>query len=69
VSSNSNENGRRPTEPGLLDASQAAEFLGIAKDTLYRWVRRRKLPVVRIGRTLRFRLRSLEQFVGDHEGA
>ena len=51
----------------LLDARQAASFLCIALDTLYRWVQLGRVPVVRMGRTVRFRLRSLEEFVAEHE--
>lgn len=65
-----NESRKGTGEPGpdrLLDAREAAAFLRVKLDTLYRWVQRRKLRAVRIGRTLRFRQRTLEQFVLDHE--
>ena len=61
-------NGAAEAAPdSLLDARQAAAYLRLAPDTLYRWVQRGKLPVVRIGRTVRFRRSSLERFIADHE--
>ena len=41
----------------------AAEFLGVSVKTLQRWVRRRRLPVIRYGpKTVRFLESDLVEF-------
>ena len=47
----------------LLTPKEAAEYLGLAVDTVYRQARLRKLPSVKVGRSLRFDLKALERFV------
>jgi excisionase family DNA binding protein len=49
----------------LLTREQAAEYLGIKPETLAVWLttKRYNLPVVKIGRCVRYRLRDLEQFI------
>jgi len=50
----------------LLNAREAAEFLGIAVDTVYRMARLRELPSVKVGRALRFDVVALERYVEQH---
>jgi len=50
----------------LLDAREAARYLGIQVDTVYKKARLRELPFVKVGRALRFDLRALERFVDRH---
>jgi len=50
----------------LLNAREAAEFLGLAVDTVYKKARLRELPSVKVGRALRFDLRALEGFLEEH---
>ena len=49
----------------LLTRDQAAEFLGVRPQTLAAWLCRRRyaLPVVRVGRLVRYRLSDLEAFL------
>ena len=47
----------------LLTAREAAAYLGLAEDTVYKKARLRELPSVKVGRSLRFDLRALERFV------
>ncbi len=47
----------------LLTAREAAAYLGLAEDTIYKKARLRELPSVKVGRSLRFDLRALERFV------
>ncbi len=47
----------------LLTPREAAAYLGLAKDTIYKKARLRELPSVKVGRSLRFDLRALERFV------
>ena len=50
----------------LLNTREAAEYLGIAMDTVYRMARLRGLPSVKVGRALRFDVVALERYVEQH---
>ena len=50
----------------LLNPGEAAEYLGLKVDTVYRKARLRELPSVKGGRSLRFDLRELERYVEQH---
>jgi excisionase family DNA binding protein len=47
----------------LLDVREAARFLGTTPKTLYTMVWRRDIVYVKIGRSLRFDVRDLEQMI------
>jgi excisionase family DNA binding protein len=51
--------------PKLLTRKEAAEILGVRPETLAVWhcTRRYKLPVVKVGRSCRYRLADLEQWL------
>jgi excisionase family DNA binding protein len=50
----------------LLNAEEAAEYLGLQVDTIYRKARLRELPSVKVGRALRFDVEALERFIEEH---
>jgi excisionase family DNA binding protein len=51
----------------LLDIEEAAELLGVAVATLYRWSRAKRVPCIRIGpRVIRFDPRALDKFIASH---
>ncbi|MEU6389995.1 helix-turn-helix domain-containing protein [Streptomyces sp. NPDC046939] len=47
----------------LLTPAQAAEVLGVSKRTLMDSYRRWGIPIVRVGKHVRFRTRALEQWI------
>ncbi len=47
----------------LLDTNEAAEFLGISKNTLYEWVIQKKVPFVKVGRLTKFKKEALEAWL------
>jgi excisionase family DNA binding protein len=47
----------------LLNISEAAEYLGVTKGTLYVWACRRRVPFVKIGRLTKFDPGDLEKWV------
>ena len=49
----------------LLTREQAGEYLGIKPQTLAVWLstKRYRLPVVKVGSLVRYRLRDLEKFL------
>jgi len=51
----------------LLDTHAAAAFLGVAPRTLYKWAAQGRLPVIRLGRSVRFRMSALRALVQEHE--
>tara|TARA_R100001510_G_C7644586_1_gene201995 strand:+ start:724 stop:894 length:171 start_codon:yes stop_codon:yes gene_type:complete len=47
--------------------TEAAEYLGVPKSTLRKWVASKRLPVIRYGhRTVRFNLVDLKEFRDSH---
>ena len=50
----------------LLNVEEAARYLGLEVDTVYRKARLRELPSVKVGRALRFDVKALGRFVEQH---
>lgn len=51
-----------------VGATEAARMLGISKPTLYRWSNMAGFPAVRIGGTLRFPVKALEEWFNKQGG-
>ncbi len=49
----------------LLDAKEAAFMLGLKPSTLYQMAYERRVPTVKLGRALRFRLSDLQKLIED----
>ena len=47
----------------LLNVKEAAQYLGLEVDTVYKKARLRELPFVKVGRALRFDVKALERFI------
>lgn len=45
---------------------EAARYLGLQVDAIYKKARLRELPYVKVGRALRFDVQALERFVEQH---
>ena len=50
----------------LLNVEEAAEYLGLQVDTVYKKSRLRELPSVKVGRALRFDVEALRRFIEEH---
>jgi excisionase family DNA binding protein len=50
----------------LLNVREAAQYLGLEVDTLYKRSRLREVPCVKVGRALRFDVKALEQYIEQH---
>ena len=50
----------------LLNVEEAAGYLGLKVDTVYKKARLRELPSVKVGRALRFDLLALNRYVEQH---
>jgi excisionase family DNA binding protein len=47
-------------EPSACVEDTAAKHLGIRRETLYRWIEKRKLPACRLGRHWKFKLSEVD---------
>jgi len=46
-----------------VSVDDVAKHLDVAKDSVYRWIDRRRLPAHRIGRLWKFKLSEVDQWV------
>ena len=46
----------------MYTCAQVAERYGVKKITVWDWIRKKKLPAIRIGRDYRIRREDVEQF-------
>lgn len=61
---------QRQTGTHLLEtigAEEAAKLLGCNVYTLYRWVREGKVPAIRLGKSVRFRVATLVEWMNAQE--
>lgn len=50
----------------LLNVREAAQYLGLQADTVYRKAKLRELPSVKVGGALRFDVEALNRFIEEH---
>ena len=55
-----------PIGKRLLNVREAAQYLGLEVDTVYKKARLREVPSVKVGRALRFDVKALERFIEQH---
>ena len=53
----------------LLSPLEVAKYLGLSRSFVYQLAETGDLPCVKIGRSIRFRPRAIEQFIEDREQA
>lgn len=56
------------TEP-WVSVDQVAAHLGVAKDTVYRWIEAKSLPAQRVGRLWKFKLSDVDRWVMGWDGS
>ncbi len=52
-----------------LSVEEIAEHLGIKKDTVYKWVKTRQMPVHKVGRLLKFQVNEIDRWVREGKAA
>ena len=52
-----------------LSVDEIAQHLGIKKDTVYKWVRNKKMPSHKVGRLLKFQAREVDLWVREGKAA
>lgn len=53
------------TNEPWVSVEEVAKHLGVAKDSVYRWIDNRGLPAHRIGRLWKFKLSEVDDWVRD----
>lgn len=61
----SSREGKRAFRKRLLTASEAAEYLGLAEQTVRNWASTGKLPKVRAYGSLRFDIEALDDWIDE----
>lgn len=46
-----------------LSVDEVAAYLGVKRETIYKWISRRKLPAHKIGRLWKFRVSEIDHWV------
>jgi excisionase family DNA binding protein len=49
----------------LLTVRELAEYVRVNPFTVYRWVAQNRIPHLRVGRTVRFRLEDIDEFMRE----
>jgi len=52
-----------------LYVQEIAQYLGISKETIYRWLDSKKIPAHKIGRQWKFKTHEVDQWVKAGEAA
>lgn len=50
-------------EDRWLSVDEIAAYLGIKRDTLYKWIKRRDMPAHKVGRLWKFRKEEVDEWV------
>lgn len=48
-----------------LSVDEIAEHIGVKRDTIYKWVSRRKMPAHKVGRLLKFQREEVDLWVRE----
>ncbi|HXE52706.1 MAG TPA: helix-turn-helix domain-containing protein [Tepidisphaeraceae bacterium] len=52
----------------LLSVDEVAIFLGVRRDTVYKWIARHRLPARKVGRLWKFRQNEVDQWFNAQPG-
>ena len=50
-----------------ISVEETAAYLGVKKDTIYKWIDRRKMPAHKVGRLWKFRKEEIDHWI--HSGS
>lgn len=42
-----------------------AKYLGVSKDTIYRWISKKQMPATKIGRQWKFKLSKVDEWISN----
>ncbi len=46
-----------------VSIDEISEHLGVKKDTIYKWVARKKIPAHKVGRLWKFKIKEIDKWV------
>jgi excisionase family DNA binding protein len=52
-----------PNEERWLSVNEIAEYLGVSKETIYRWLSQKKIPAHRVGKKWKFNAIEIDKWV------
>ena len=53
-----------------LSVDEIAAYLGVKRDTVYKWISRKQMPAHKVGRLWKFQKKEVDQWVrGSNDGA
>ena len=52
-----------------LSVDEIAAYLGVKRDTVYKWIIRRDMPAHKVGRLWKFRAKEVDRWVRDGKAA
>jgi excisionase family DNA binding protein len=55
-----------PDQDQYLTALQVAQEMGVSDQTVYNWIREKRLPATKIARSVRVRRADLERMIAAH---
>lgn len=58
-----------PTRELWSSLEEVSEYLGISKDTIYRWIANKNMPATKIGHQWKFKLSEVDKWVKEGHGA
>ena len=50
-----------------LSVDEIAAYLGVKRDTIYKWIERKKMPAHKVGRLWKFRKEEVDEWVKSGE--
>jgi excisionase family DNA binding protein len=50
-------------EEKLLSVENVCEYLGIGRDTIYKWIATKSLPAYRLGRRWKFKKKEVDKWI------
>ncbi len=50
-------------EDRWLSVDEIAKYLGVSRDTVYKWIERKALPAHKLGRLWKFRIHEVDDWV------
>ena len=54
-------------ENSLISLKELAKYIGVSKATIYRYVKRKKIPAIKIGRLWKFRTERIDAWLNMQE--
>ena len=52
-----------------LSVDQIADYLGVKRDTIYKWIERKSMPAHKVGRLWKFRVDEVDAWIRRGEAA